>query len=155
MPEGLSAIIDDVYAYFFGREMRVGSATAISLKTVTVPVEITAHGDETAVSFTLEYDAAKLRNPQVALGDRAPDGAVLTVNTDEKGRIGILIDSDGAMAASAGPSRLVMITFEVADDASGDTAIRLTSSLAKRGVSNADGISLPTRYLDRVIGISR
>ncbi len=153
MPEGISSIIDDVYAYFFGREMRVGSAMAEGTQ-VTVPVELTPHGDEAGVSFTLEYDAAKLGNPRVALGDAAPEGATLTFNTNEAGRIGVLVDSTEAMTASAMPKRIVMVTFDVVAEASGDASITLTGTLAAKGMSNAAGNTLTVRYLDGVINIA-
>ena len=154
VPEGIASIIDDVYAYFFGREMRVGSVTAVAAKTVTVPVEITPYGDEVAVSFTLEYDAKRLANPRVFLGDAAPDGAVLTVNANETGSIGILVDSTEAITASAMPERIVMVTFDVAADApGGDIAVSLTGTLARLGTSDASGKTLLTRYVGGTVGI--
>ncbi len=113
--EGISAIFDDLYAYFFGRDMRIGATENVAGRTVIVPVELTSYGDEVAMGFTLEYDSARFSNPQVALGEFAPEGSVLTVNSKENGRIGILVDSTKAMVASAIPKRMVIITFECAD----------------------------------------
>ena len=76
-----------------------------------MPVEITALSDEMAIGFTLEYNAATLSNPRVGLGEAAPDGAILTVNYDETGRIGILVDSSGPMAASATHRQIITLNF--------------------------------------------
>ena len=147
------AVIDDIYAYFFGRELRVGIPVSDSPKTVTVPVEIRPYGDEAAVSFTLEYDATKLSNPQIILGDAAPEGSILTTNTNDSGRIGIVIDSTNAFVASAMPKQFVMVRFEVIDTGGGKTPIVLSGSLAAKGAADADGRSLTVRYLDGTIEI--
>lgn len=155
VPESITSVFGDVYAYFFGREMRIGSAGGFTGKTVTVPVEMVPFGDEVAAGFTLEYDSTRLANPQVALGEFAPQGAILTVNANEAGRIGILIDSTEAMVASAMPRQIVMVTFEVVDQTGGDVPISLTSSLAARGTSDANGNALSMRYVNGNVNISR
>ena len=154
VPKSVATIFDDVYAFFFGRELRVASAKAESGQTVIVPVEIAPFGDETAVSFTLEYDPAKLSNPRLSLDVAAPDGSVLTVNSIEKGRIGILIDQTEAMTASTTPKRLVIVSFDVSADARGGAAIAITSGLAAKEVSSAAGNSLSTRWRDGFVRIS-
>lgn len=147
MPSSImTSFIDDVYAYFFGREIRIGKSIVDSPKTITVPVEITPFGDESAVSFTLEYDASTLANPKVELAEAAPDGSVLTVNANEAGRLGMLIDSTNNFVASAVPRRFIMVTFEVIGD--GSTGLSLTGSLAAMGVSDDEGNSLSTRFTD-------
>ena len=153
VPEVVTSIIDDVYAYFFGREMRVGSAKVDGTQ-VTVPVELTLNGDEMAAGFTLEYDAVKLSNPRIVLGDAPVAGSSLTVNTNEVGRIGILVDGTEAMTASGTPKSIVMVTFDVVDT-TGDAAITLTDSLAKRYIAGGSGSSLSTHYVDGSVTMSR
>lgn len=154
IPETLSSIFEDVYAYFFGREVRVTAEKPAEKGKVTVAVEITPYGDEMAAGFTLEYDAAKLSNPQLALGEAAPAGAVLTANTNEAGRIGILVDSTEAFMASATPKRFLMVTFDVAAGATGETPVTLTDSLASKTTADANGNTLTVRYLDGTINLS-
>ena len=153
--ETVSSIVDDVYAYFFGRQMAISSQKAVSGSTITVPVEFTPYGDEVAASFTIEYDAAKLSNPQIVLGDGAREGSALTVNTAAEGRIAVLIDSNEALIASAMPKRIVMITFDVSPDAVGEATVSLTDSLAAKAVSDAGGNLVSTRYLGGVITITK
>lgn len=154
-PSGLMAIIDDIYAYFFGREMRVGTAAYDGGSTLTVPIEITSNGDEAALSFTVEYDAGMLSNPRVVLDDSVAEGAVLTVNAVEDGRIGILVDATGPMVASASPRRFVAISFDLGPEAAGKASITLTGSLAARSMSDGDGNSIPLRTLDGNVDLSR
>lgn len=152
--ENVFGLFEDVYAYLFGREIRVGSVKANSESQVTVPVEMVAYGDEAAMSFTIEYDAGKLSNPKVQLADGAPAQSVLTVNSDEEGRIGILVDSTETMTASAVAKRVVMVTFDVSPKASGGTAISLTGSLAPQSLADQDGNTLAARYVDGGIAVS-
>ncbi len=147
VPDSVSAFFEEVYSYFFGRELRVLAATA-SKSIVAVPIEITPHGDEVAASFTLEYDQTKLTNPRVVIGDAAVEDSTLTVNTNEKGRIGILIDSTEPMAASAMPRQLLTVTFDVIGEGLGDTPVIITGSLAGLGVSDSSGDLLAARYFD-------
>ena len=142
----ITSIIDDVYSYFFGREVRIGESKADGMR-VTVPVEITAIGDEMATGFTLEYDTARLSNPQIVLGDGAAEGSTLTFNTNEAGRIGILVDSTEVMTASSTPKQIVMVTFDRSADVDSETAITFTDSLAQRNVAGTTGGTLSTRFI--------
>ena len=154
-PDSISGLIDEIKKYFFGRELRVGSQTAGIGKQVIVPVELTPNGDETAMSFTLEYDATMLANPRVTLGEFALANSTLTFNINEPGRIGILIDSAESMTASAMPKELLTVTFDVIGDGEGTTEVKLTGSLAAIGISDADGNSLAARYRDGKVVVHR
>ena len=154
-PDGLWSWLDDLYRLITGREIRVSDQRTQAGRTVTVTVDAKTFGDETAASFTLEYDPSILSKPQISLGKGAPLGSVLTVNADQaaKGRLGILIDSGDAV--SPGESQLLVITFEVADAAAaGDTSIQFTDSLATSGLSDHMGGHLSVRYVDGKITIA-
>lgn len=154
--EGARSLFEDVYAYFFGRELKVGSAKAEAGTTVSVPIEITPYGDEVAVGFTIEYDAEKLTNPRVELGKDAYTASTLTLNLEHPGRIGVLVDSTEAMTASAMPKQFVIVMFDVAADAEvGETPISLSNTLAALGISDSDGNSLAARYVKGAIIIFR
>jgi len=153
--ESVFGWFDDLYAYLFGRELRVGSVKANDGVRVTVPIELVSYGNESALSFTLEYEADELSRPRVELGDLAAPDSVLTVNSNEPGRIGILIDSAESIKASASARPVVLVTFDVSADAKGGTPIFLTGSLASQSLSDPDGNSLPMRYLDGGVVLSR
>ncbi|MEQ1645232.1 MAG: hypothetical protein ABL959_17415, partial [Pyrinomonadaceae bacterium] len=87
-------------------------------------------------------------NPRITLGKFAPAGSTLTVNTNEPGRIGLLVDSTESMIASAMPQRLLTVTFDVIADGEARTGFTLSGSLAAFGISDADGNSLAASYLD-------
>ena len=148
VPESVSSMLEELREYFFGREIRVGSQDAVAGERVTVPIELTPNGDETAMSFTLEFDPKMLANPRVALGDVAPKGSTLTINVDPAGRIGILIDSAESMTASAMPQQVLTVAFDVIGEGEGTTAVTLTGSLAAKSVSDAAGTSLTSKYSD-------
>ncbi|MEQ1641880.1 MAG: choice-of-anchor Q domain-containing protein [Pyrinomonadaceae bacterium] len=144
--DSLLNLIEGITEVFLDREVRVGSREAIAGKDVSVPIEVMPFGDETAMSLTLEYDATMLADPRVILGEFAPVGSVLTVNTIEPGRIAVLIDSTESMTASAVPVSVVTITFEVAANSPRELPISLTSSIAGRTVSDSSANLLRTRY---------
>lgn len=151
--EGIAEVINDAYAYFFGREIRVGEVKAVNGESVTVPVEMTVFGDEVALSFTLEYAGTQLVNPRLVLDEGVPETAVMTINANDDGRIGILIDSTEAMTASAMPKRIIMVTFDILPGARGEIPILVTGTLASRGTSDAAGNMLSTRYAGGLVRI--
>lgn len=153
--EGASSLFDDIYAYFFGREIRIGSAE-IKGQTILIPIELIAQGGETATGFTLEYDASALTNPVVTLGKEF-EAAALTVNSNEagKGRIGILVDLGEPINYSSAPVQIVYVSFDVSSEVAGDTSLALTSSLAAQGTSDAFGEVLSTRYVGGKVSIIR
>jgi len=147
---------EDPSSKLTGREIRVGTATKADGGTLRIPVEMRAYGDETAVSFTLTFDDATLRNARVKLGPAAPAGSVLTVNTEKGGRIGVVIDSSEAMIASGVPVDLLYVELEIV--ASSDRAtipITITGDVADRATSDALGRSLWTEYADGFIALEK
>jgi minor extracellular serine protease Vpr len=153
--ESVMSTIERAYSYFFfAREVKVGEAIA-DRSTATVPIEINPDGDEVAISFTLEYDATRFSNPRVLLGEAVAEDSTLTVNANEKGRIGILIDSTEPMAASVMAKQLLTVTFDVIGEGQSKTAMSITGSLAELGVSDALGNLLAARYVDGKIVLHR
>ncbi len=146
VPESIFVPNRDSGGDLFQRELSIGEPE-FHRSTVSVPIEMTSHGNEVAMSFTLEYDPSIFANPRITLGRFAPAGSTLTVNTNEPGRIGILIDSANAMTASAMPRPLLNVTFEAIRDGSVTGAVSFTDSLTAKGTSDAAGNSLTTRYL--------
>ncbi|MEO7660492.1 MAG: S8 family serine peptidase [Pyrinomonadaceae bacterium] len=131
------------------RAMRAGSVTAMPGSRVAIDVELDAQGDETALSFTLGFDSAKLADPQVTLGTGSPTGAILTNNTLEKGRVKILIDSASPFAN--GKVAVVTVSFDVAATApNGETPITFSESSISDTVAHA----LPSGYTSGSVSIS-
>ena len=147
LPQRIASAFDDLYEYFLGRELRIVSET-LEADNLNVAVEMTPFGDEFAAGFTLEYDETMFANPSVALGEGAPDSAVLTVNSKESGRIGILIDLADAFLPTAVPTRLVIVTFEVRPGTIDKPRFALTDSLAKTGFSDANGNTISIRSIN-------
>ncbi len=150
VPESVFIPNRDIGLDPFQRELRIGEPQ-FRHSTAIVPIEMKPEGNEVALSFTLEYDPEIFSNPRIALGKFAPAGSTLTVNTDQPGRIGILIDSTDAMTASGIPLSIAMVSFEVKREAGGEEPIYMTGSLAATGISDAFGNSLSTKYVDGIV----
>ncbi len=121
-----------------GREVRVVPTSGQTGSTVTVPVEFTAAGDEIAIMFTMGYDPAKLAAPVVILGSGLEADTVLTVNTNQYGRLTVLADSTNTFALGA--IEIVTVTFDVAANAAvGPTNLDLSDV----SISDAQANLLP------------
>lgn len=137
------------------REIRVHMANGRKGGTVTVPVFMKLEGDEAAVSFTLEYDAAKLTNPRITLGSDLPASAVLTTNTKQTGKIGILVDADQSFSPNPRELRIVFVTFDIRSNAAISSApIMVTSSLARQSVSDILANLRPARFTNGSVSIA-
>ena len=142
---GLSAIIDDLYAYFFGREVSVGKPGEENSSTVTIPIETTPFGDESAVRFVLNFDPSLLARPQVVRGDLFGEDAVITVNDQQSGRVVILVDSAQPAARSEIARSIVLITFDVLGKGQVDVTESATVSLSDLSVADELGNPLAVR----------
>lgn len=154
--EDASSVFSRVYDYFFGREIKVVPNGPPTYGRVSVVVKMTPTGDEMASSFTLEYDKSKLSSPQIGFGKRGGGrvGSTLTVNTDQPGFIGILFDSPETFLAKSEEWEFIVVTFEVVEGAIGETAVRVTDSVATRYLSDAEGNSLRVSYIDGTIDLT-
>lgn len=132
--------IDAISAGLPAREIGLGDART-TVGTVTIPVEITSHGDETAVMFTLEYDRAVLGSPRVALGDAFGSEVALTVNDTESGRLRVLVDAAYPMLASGGARSIVFVTFDLYGEF-GASAVWFSPRALDSNVSDRLGNSL-------------
>ncbi|MFZ1700807.1 MAG: Ig-like domain repeat protein [Pyrinomonadaceae bacterium] len=133
------------------RDVRVGTAMAVTGSRISIPVEIVSMGDEMAVSFVVRYDLTKLGKPSVELANGNPDGGVLTANTDEPGVVRVLVDAVSPFAASKQARSFVNVSFEVAKTApTGDTRIEIENGV----VSSGDARSLASKFTAGSISIS-
>jgi len=144
-PEFLVSILESVEGFIYSRRVSIGSASGVAGTSVAVPIEITPIGDEMALSFTLDYDFAKLRIAQITLVNDGNSDAVLTANPTTDGRLGVLIDYAEVLTASDEPRQIAVITFDIAGDANGSIPLDLSDSLTAISISNASGESLPVR----------
>lgn len=155
-PEGQKAASPVAATTAVNREVRVHTATGRNGETVTVPVFMRIDVGEVAVAFTLEYDAANLSNPRLTLSGDLPPSSVLTVNTTQPGKIGILIDAEGPFSVNPRELRLVFVTFDIRPTApAGQLPLNITGSLAPTSVSDPRGNLVSTRYTNGAVSVVR
>jgi hypothetical protein len=142
--QGIGEWIDDIFAYFSGRSIVMGDIVAGNEGGISVPVLIDAYGDVAAASFTIEFDPGAFRDATFELGSDAPEGSVLTVNSDDiaNGRIGILLDSSTPIAASGQKSVIVITLVPTAERTGNEVEFRITDGIAKVSLSDAIGNDL-------------
>lgn len=153
---GGELILDNLFGDFGNkRTLTVGNASVIRANVVHVPIEITPFGGEAAVAFTLEYNRSVLARPRARLGNAAPKGSELTVNTNEAGRIGVLVDSEETVRPSSSPRTIVWISFDVIGNVGSGTNLMFSDSLAVRSASDAAGNLLRFNYINGTISSAR
>jgi len=111
------------------RIMSVGRPTAAPGATVVVPISLTAAGNENTITFSLQFDAAKLTYVSEALGSDAT-GATLFVNVEQKtaGKLGFLVGKAPSQTFSAGQKAVLNVTFTVSSGVAGGEIIPIAFS---------------------------
>lgn len=106
------------------RELRIVNSSALVGQTVSVAVELVAQGDENALGFSLNYNAAIFSNPVIRLGSGIT-GATLNANTAQaaNGRVGVAIALAAAQTIAAGTRQVAVVTFNVAAGAAGGPSV--------------------------------
>lgn len=96
------------------------SVAAVSLSAeaganVLLPIMLAGNGNENAVSFSLEFDPARLSYTGVTLGSGA-SGATLLLNTNQLGggKLGIALALPADTAFPSGPGEIVLVGFTTA-----------------------------------------
>jgi len=144
-----------VRALLAPREVRVGSTTARPGTAVGLPVELSALGDESSVSFSLAWDPGALTPAGLGLlGEITSD--MLTVDWDQAdaGRLGVRIDLPSGRTFTQGNVQLLQLSFAVSTVAPGGaTTVRFADEPASRRVTDTNGSTLTATYFDGTVTI--
>ncbi len=116
--------------------LRADGQYTVAGQSLTVPIRVDAVGDEAGYSFSLNYDAEKLTNPQITIGTA---GGNVIFNTNTAGQIGLSVTSFNGGKIVAGTNQiLVYATFSTAAKAAGETIVTFTDTQARRKASGVD-----------------
>ena len=116
--------------------VRVDGQFTAAGQSLTVPIRVDAAGDEAGYTFSLNYDTAKLINPQVKIGTAGGD---VVYNANTAGQIGFSVTSFSGGTIAAGTNQiLVYVTFTTAAEAAGDTTLTFTDTQARRKTTGVD-----------------
>lgn len=136
------------------RTIRAANASSSPGQLVSVPIEIDANGDENGFGFSLNFDPSKLGSPLVELGAGVPVNAVLFTNTNQTGKVGVVLALPTGATLTAGTRHLVTVRFTVGPTASaGLTPITFGDSPVFREVVNTNADALQTAYTDGTIDV--
>lgn len=145
-----------------GRVYRIVSTRADRSGYLNASVELDARGNETALTFSLNFDPARLAiagiggtdvNPDVTRGDGVPAGTSITVNAlqSNAGVIGVLVDAGRAIAP--GTRQIVNFRFRIRKD-SEPGVLAFSDDSLPRSTTNAAAESLGAIYAARELGVS-
>ncbi len=141
------------------RTIRLIDGSGIVNGTAVVQIELGAQGDEVASQFTVNFDPAALSiagvnsgtdtNPNIITGLDAMPGTKITVSAARAavGQIGLIVNHNGAnngTLLAVGTRRVVVITFQIANDAAlGTYPVTLSDTVFSTTSISAQGTALP------------
>lgn len=136
------------------RAIRVQNAVLQAGQTATIPIQMDAQGDESAVGFTLNFNPVQIQISEVVLGSGA-SGATLLVNPNQtsSGRLVIGVGRNPGQVFSAGTLELVRVTVTVIAT-SGTATIGFSNSPVVQEVSDVRGNVLPASFSSGAITIN-
>lgn len=127
---------------------------------IDVPIELVANGNESALAFSLQFDASRLSYVAARLGADALDASlIIDTNTTGRGRVGLSLSrtADGQPFA-AGVRQVAVVTFSASPvlSASNQVAsltlpLNLSDDPVARTLTRADGGLLPAAYANGTV----
>jgi uncharacterized protein (TIGR03437 family) len=139
------------------RALRLVATSGAPGAPISVPLEMTAAGNENAVAFSLTFDPAALANPQIALAAGA-SGATLTFNDAQaaQGRLGVLIAQPPGNAFAPGARQIAVVTFNVAaNPPANSTDVGFGDQPTQRQTASPDAFPLPTTFTGATLALPR
>jgi hypothetical protein len=138
------------------RTVQVANSSGGGGATITVPVLMTAQGDENAIGFSLNFDTTYLTNPSATLGTGAA-GATLNTNSSQaaSGRFGLVLSLPTGQTFPAGTAQLLNVTFNTAVVATQtDTVVGFGDTPVFREISDSIAQPLFTAYTPGTVTIT-
>lgn len=114
-------------------------------QTNVISVRLVAQGDENGVALSVTYNPAALRFQSANLGAGAV-GALLNVNTNQAGKVGLALVLPTGNRFSSGAKDLVKLSFAATGSAAGSTVLSFADAPVLREISDAFANPLPVSY---------
>ena len=140
-----------------GRVLALANTVAQAGRPLTVPVQLTAKGNENALGFSVQFDPTQLVLNSVTLGAGAA-GATLVVNQTQaatRGLAAVLVALPAGTQFPAATVEVAALNFTAAlASAAGVQTLTLTSRLTATEVTDVNAASLVTTYQNGVVTIT-
>lgn len=146
-----------LYPMVGGRAFRIADASATPGNTVSIPIILTAHGNENSLSFSLEFDPAILSHPQAKLG-KDVNFAILIPNDQEisTGRFGISLALPAGQTFAASTREIVLVSFSVDSNTTAEsTPLKFGDQPVAREVVDKDANPLSADWAGGTLKIKR
>jgi hypothetical protein len=144
-----------IRAFLGPRVLRLGSVTASPDTAVSLPIDLSALGDERSVSFSVAFDPAVLRLFGVGtFGAITADMLTMDGSQGDAGLLGIRIDLPTGQTFTQGDVRLLQLAFAVVPGVAGTaTTVRFGDLPTSRRVTDAAGGALTATFADGAVAI--
>jgi hypothetical protein len=131
------------------------NSTGSAGQVVTVPVVLTANGNENAMGFSLNFPPSLLTNVGVSLGTGAA-GASLQFNSSQPGQVGVAVALPSGSTFAPGTQEVAEISFATAISAHPTSApLSFGDQPTKRELSDVQAHSLAANFTGGQITLAR
>jgi hypothetical protein len=137
------------------RQVSVADGTVVKGLTLTLPVNLEAQGNESALAFSLSFDPTILRYVSASKGNAATS-ATLNVNTNQvaSGKLAIaLMLPAGSSHFAAGTKEVAKVTF-LALETTTNYSLGFADQPALRSISDTNAVELTGTYVSSSVTIN-
>jgi hypothetical protein len=137
------------------RQVSVADGTVVKGLTITLPVNLEAQGNESALAFSLSFDPTVLRYVSASKGSAATS-ATLNVNTNQvaSGKLAIaLMLPAGSSHFAAGTREVAKVTF-IAVSTATNYSLGFADQPALRSISDTNAVELTGTYVSSSVTIN-
>jgi hypothetical protein len=137
------------------RQLTVNSGSVVKGLTMTLPINLQAQGDETALAFSLNFDPAVLRYVKTVKGSAAAS-AVLEVNSNQApaGQLALVLCLPaGGSHFAAGTMEIARVTFLAVASGTNST-VGFADQPVLRSISDANAVELAANYVGNSVAIN-
>jgi hypothetical protein len=114
---------------------------------VDVIVELDARGGENALGFSIRFDAARLKNPRLALGaDMAAASLFVNEHGATDGRIGVVLALPPGASLNQGPRQIARIRFNAAASGPNYSIVKFSNAPVICEIASVEAEALKTYY---------
>jgi hypothetical protein len=137
------------------RVLSIGSAALTPGSPMSIPITLTALGNESALSFSVLFDTTRVAFAGASAGTGA-SGATMFINTNQSasGLVGFAVALGAGNTFPMGNRELARVTFQALPTASGSFTPIFTDQPAWRDVSDVTALSLPIGYSSGIVSIN-
>ena len=135
------------------RFVRLNPVIGLPGQLLTATATLEALGDESALGLSVTFDATRLVLQGIRLGRDVPSGANLVLNTNQSGRVGVLVSLPFGQAFTSGTKQFLQLDYQVTNTLNATLSLVIGDAPVVRQIADATALALAANYQNGVVTV--